>query len=476
MAIGKISGQMLFDNLDRSGVNLSIDGNLTFFDMTNRRVGINNSNPAYPLDVNGNAHLGNLYILNDSITSDTGKINLGNITNLTVAGGSPDQIVYTDGSGNLAFGSMATLAGLEGFTANNIIIGTSAQSNDGYGTNALTTGMDVATAINTLDNILGNITNNTGTVISVTGNISGANIIASGSIISPTINTINANITAANLAIATLNSNVGAFETYANLQISSTNSNVTALGTYSNANAAVQAISIQSLATGANANTAAYLNTYTGNINSANFTGNLYGNIHADLITPYKTTVTTFNSTTAVGLPTGGNIARPSSPVAGQIRYNSDYNTVEFYNGIGWVSVISNITGQNFYGDGTNNTFNLNQTTTANGVLVSINGTVQQPVYAYTVSGNQITFTETPLITDQIDVRFLAAAVTVDNIFNTDISVTGNITLSGLLSAPQTTKASNAPGTAGQICWDANYIYVCTATNTWKRSPLTGGY
>ena len=28
----------------------------------------------------------------------------------------------------------------------------------------------------------------------------------------------------------------------------------------------------------------------------------------------------------------------------------------------------------------------------------------------------------------------------------------------------------------GQICWDANYIYVCTATNTWKRSPLTGGY
>ena len=38
------------------------------------------------------------------------------------------------------------------------------------------------------------------------------------------------------------------------------------------------------------------------------------------------------------------------------------------------------------------------------------------------------------------------------------------------------TKASNATGTAGQISYDANYIYVCTATNTWKRSPLTGGY
>ena len=38
------------------------------------------------------------------------------------------------------------------------------------------------------------------------------------------------------------------------------------------------------------------------------------------------------------------------------------------------------------------------------------------------------------------------------------------------------TKASNATGTAGQISYDANYIYVCTTTNTWKRSPLTGGY
>jgi hypothetical protein len=51
-----------------------------------------------------------------------------------------------------------------------------------------------------------------------------------------------------------------------------------------------------------------------------------------------------------------------------------------------------------------------------------------------------------------------------------------NVTLSGILKAPQTTKASTATGTPGQICWDANYIYVCTATNTWKRSPLTGGY
>jgi len=38
------------------------------------------------------------------------------------------------------------------------------------------------------------------------------------------------------------------------------------------------------------------------------------------------------------------------------------------------------------------------------------------------------------------------------------------------------TKAANATGVAGQISYDANWIYICTSTNTWKRSPLTGAY
>lgn len=38
------------------------------------------------------------------------------------------------------------------------------------------------------------------------------------------------------------------------------------------------------------------------------------------------------------------------------------------------------------------------------------------------------------------------------------------------------TKAATDSGTAGQISYDTNYIYICVATNTWKRSPLTGGY
>ena len=29
-----------------------------------------------------------------------------------------------------------------------------------------------------------------------------------------------------------------------------------------------------------------------------------------------------------------------------------------------------------------------------------------------------------------------------------------------------------ATGVAGEICWDASYIYICTATNTWKRAAI----
>ena len=49
----------------------------------------------------------------------------------------------------------------------------------------------------------------------------------------------------------------------------------------------------------------------------------------------------------------------------------------------------------------------------------------------------------------------------------------GGTYLPGLLQAPLATKASNSPGVAGQICWDGNYIYVCIATNTWRRSNLS---
>ena len=41
------------------------------------------------------------------------------------------------------------------------------------------------------------------------------------------------------------------------------------------------------------------------------------------------------------------------------------------------------------------------------------------------------------------------------------------------ISTAKTPASASDSGTTGEICWDANYIYVCTATNTWKRASLS---
>jgi len=37
----------------------------------------------------------------------------------------------------------------------------------------------------------------------------------------------------------------------------------------------------------------------------------------------------------------------------------------------------------------------------------------------------------------------------------------------------RTPASASATGATGEICWDANYIYVCTATNTWRRTAIS---
>ena len=40
------------------------------------------------------------------------------------------------------------------------------------------------------------------------------------------------------------------------------------------------------------------------------------------------------------------------------------------------------------------------------------------------------------------------------------------------LRTAKTPASAGAAGNAGDICWDADYIYVCTATNTWERAAI----
>jgi hypothetical protein len=53
------------------------------------------------------------------------------------------------------------------------------------------------------------------------------------------------------------------------------------------------------------------------------------------------------------------------------------------------------------------------------------------------------------------------------------INPSGQLSLSETVVLKSKTPASaTAPGVAGEVCWDAGYVYVCVATNAWRRAAL----
>jgi hypothetical protein len=107
------------------------------------------------------------------------------------------------------------------------------------------------------------------------------------------------------------------------------------------------------------------------------------------------------------------------------IRYNTTISSVEYYDGANWNiagSVFTVISDRQFAGnvpsgygnvDGTNYTFTIQANASTASTLVSINGVVQFPTLAYSVSGSTLTFTEPPAPGDVIDVRVLTTTATV---------------------------------------------------------------
>lgn len=63
------------------------------------------------------------------------------------------------------------------------------------------------------------------------------------------------------------------------------------------------------------------------------------------------------------------------------------------------------------------------------------------------------------------------------NLFEAKNGVTTRFSVPGVggyvnISASKTPASATAAGTMGDICWDASYVYVCTAANTWKRTAI----
>jgi hypothetical protein len=86
------------------------------------------------------------------------------------------------------------------------------------------------------------------------------------------------------------------------------------------------------------------------------------------------------------------------------------------------------------------------------------------------------------IITNDLDLSGTAALsilpTTLDATFGGALLATGTLTANAASNAfritnSQTPASAAATGTAGTIAWDSSYIYVCTATNTWKRVAIS---
>jgi uncharacterized membrane protein len=175
------------------------------------------------------------------------------------------------------------------------------------------------------------------------------------------------------------------------------------------ANSAIQELEIQQLQANvyANANAAAYLTVYGGDVLANTLTAN---NVSA---------ANTFQ------LPVGNTSDRPIT-TAGSVRFNNDINSVEYFDGTEWVPTTAIMTEQTFNGDGINSAYTLNRSATTVSILVSINGTIQEPNTAYMVDSGQIMFAEVLQPYDTVSIRYLGSLTAVDIVGNDIPYIMGN--------------------------------------------------
>jgi hypothetical protein len=108
------------------------------------------------------------------------------------------------------------------------------------------------------------------------------------------------------------------------------------------------------------------------------------------------------SGTAGVVLPTGGSATRPTDPMFGLIRYNTDFASVEYFNGIQFVTVGDansiSYTVDSFTGDGSTTVFTMSVSqSAATQIIVFVGSVYQSPVSSYTVDGGfDLTFLFAP--------------------------------------------------------------------------------
>lgn len=306
MAIGRISGPLLKANLLREGVDLAFETNLLYLDVNNSRVGINNASPQYDLDVTGTTRTPGLQV---SGTSTFGHVqfsgNTISTTQPTLVLGTADNVVYN---------KRLTIDSID--ITNNIISTNESNANIEFVPNGTGT-----VEINANTNVYGNIT--------ATGNITANGNITIGDADTDNV-TFNADVASNIIPDASNTYNLGSStkkwnNAYINdvFATSSVISDVQITQNYIRSANSNTNLELRSNGTGSvvidNLSFKNQTITSTGDLTLAPGNGNVE-----------------ITGTGSLKLPVGTTAQRPTA-VAGKVRYNSDTNSFEGYNGTNWI-------------------------------------------------------------------------------------------------------------------------------------------
>ena len=365
-------------------------------------------------NVSGNANVGNIGTVNivaSGAANVTGNItggNLltsgsgGNISGANVVLANTFTSNVTTGTAPFAVSSTTQVANLNVATAGNLVNGTSNVVVTGSGN--ITVGSAGNAAILTVTG--------TGANISGTANISGnANI---GNIGTTGIINASGNITGGNF-LTTGYANIG--------NISIDNVTVTTLQTNANLNLdpnGVGSVVINSSTDASNL----VVNGTTANLLYVDAANNRIGVLTNTI--PTNVTVKV-NSTNSVILPVGNSSQRPGTPIQAMFRFNTDTLNYEFFDGSDWKQASSTFTiisASEFTGDGSTKIFTLSQSSTSEGTIVAVDGSVKIPVVDYSVSSTLLTFVTAPTAGQKIDARVITTTTTVTSILTGDTSIT----------------------------------------------------
>ena len=333
MAVGRISGPLLKDNLLRNGVNLSFETNLLYIDVVISRVGVKTATPQYDLDVNGTTRSTYLY------TTTQADLATFTVTGSTISSSS-NTITFTPSGVNPTVFSGIVRVGNLSLTGNTL----SSTNTDGsitfqangtgsinLNSNVLITGSLHATGTITADgNIqLGDQPTDT---VSFTGEVS-------SDILPSTNNTYSLGTSILRWKdIYSQTVNVTSF-------ITSTLSTPT----LSTSALTISGNSISAITSNTDIN---FVTSGTGGVSLGNFKfyQNSVTNTASNAVSQFTSTGAGYyrvTGTYGVVIPSGTNSQRPAIAYreTGMIRFNTELGLVEVFNGTAWGSVAGSSVG-----------------------------------------------------------------------------------------------------------------------------------